>query len=349
MNITRKRLWIVAIAIVVLLLLFMWIRSAKNSDKNTHTQTAIAVKTASITKANWQTPVNAIGTVDNNQNAAVAAETDGRITAMTFQPGSTVQQGTTLFSLFNKNLRAQLHSAKANLIAAKQNFIRTTHLHKAGYATTAELDTAKQTYESDLGERNRDKALLSQTIIRAPVTGKVGLNTKNIGDFVTSGTILTNISPDAPLRIDFSIPGKYSNSVYPGKDIFLTAQGSPEQQTTTTVFATNPIVDRQSRHLMVRANLPPTLQRLPGQYENVLIYVGKKQPVFVVPETAVHYQFGGAFIYVARNSQAIEIPVHVIQIRAKTVGVQGDLHLADKVISVSPPNLQQHSKIEVVQ
>src|SRR5665647_2854187 len=63
------------------------------------------------------------------------------------------------------------------------------------------------------------QASINKTIIRAPFDGKIGFKNISIGAFITPTTVITTIRQISKLKLEFSIPEKYTPTIKLGNRI----------------------------------------------------------------------------------------------------------------------------------
>ena len=72
---------------------------------------------------------------------------------------------------------------------------------------------------------------IAKTVIRAPFSGKLGLKEISTGAYVTPQSVIATIQKTADLKIDFSLPEKYTSQVNKGQYVNFTVEGSDRNYT----------------------------------------------------------------------------------------------------------------------
>ena len=154
---------------------------------------------------------SAPGTVESRQKARISAEVSGRVEALPFDVGDTVDAGATLVRLDDSDLRARLEVARAALAAAdarlqqaRQDFNRTKRLYEQESASEQQMDQATAGLERARAERSRAQAeigrlriRLDKTTINAPFSGVVVQRHIETGELAQPGTpLITVLDPD---------------------------------------------------------------------------------------------------------------------------------------------------------
>jgi len=165
-----------------------------------------------------------IATVEPVQEVMVRTEVDGYIDQVHFKEGAAVSEGDLLFTIDQKQYRAQVAARQAELSRAKAELVRAEkylkRLQEAGQRSVSEADVDKA--ESDhlqaaanieQAEANLNLAQidLGYTEIRAPIAGRIGAAKATKGNYVTSSSDpLARIVQTDPIRVVFSM----TDSVY---------------------------------------------------------------------------------------------------------------------------------------
>src|SRR5207253_4886872 len=92
---------------------------------------------------------------------------------------------------------------------------------------------------------------ISKTRITAPFNGQVGIINVHPGAIVSVNTILTDIEDNDVVKIQFSVPEKYTNIIHLGStQTFTTPSGHREY--TTKIVARSASLSEDTRTLLVR-------------------------------------------------------------------------------------------------
>jgi RND family efflux transporter MFP subunit len=335
---TQRNQWAVGIIILILIaaaiiwIVYIFIKPKPEQIKKA---SPVYVKVISPQQANWSLPYITFGTIDSQAAIQVAAETPGRLILVNYQHPQYVKKGQLLFKIYNKASAGALASAIANLKYAKQDLHRKRILQRQGAISKDDLDIAINAYKSDFGAVKTARANVSLGIIRARDSGYIGINDPNVGDYVSAGEMLAQISVLNQMEVKISLPAIYLPDLHVGQKIMFTSPMIPDKKVVATLKSINSYVDTDTRQINIEADFKNTNpQYLPGQFVNATIYLGKKKPVFVVPETALVYDLGGVNVFTIVNGKARFVPVTVYQRRDSEVGIEGNLSTSDKIISL---------------
>lgn len=161
------------------------------------------------------------GQTAGSQETEVRARISGILEKRTYEEGSRVKAGQTLFQIDPATYQSQLASLEAvvavneaKLNQAKREFARLAPLAQEKAISQKEYDDAKsnlETAEASLkqskAQANEAKLNLGYTRVTAPISGVTGVAAKSDGSLVTvADSLLTTIVQTDPLYINFSVP-----------------------------------------------------------------------------------------------------------------------------------------------
>ncbi|MGZ9059968.1 MAG: efflux RND transporter periplasmic adaptor subunit, partial [Burkholderiaceae bacterium] len=162
-----------------------------------------------------------VGQTAGSKEAEVRARVQGILEKRTYQEGSKVAAGQTLFVLDSRPYEAQLQAAEAELARAqaqyaqaKRNFDRVKPLAGSNALSQREFDEATSNEESGAAAVKQAQARLTvarlnlgYTRVSSPVTGWASRAQHSEGSLVSPGTdsLLATISQLDPLYVNFSL------------------------------------------------------------------------------------------------------------------------------------------------
>jgi RND family efflux transporter MFP subunit len=235
------------------------------------------------------------------QQATLAAQINGSVTAYMVDAGDRVKRGQVLARLDSRDTDAQVAAgragiaqAEAALAAARSNYERTRSLVAQNFLSRAALDQAESDYKVAQATVETAKAGSVQATtargfaeIRAPFDGIVTRRLMEIGEFASPGRAVIAVHDPASLRAVGSLPqfvlpatAKVERAI-----VDIPSIGKSYPATRVTVL---PAADPRLLSTQVRAELPgvsvPGLA--PGMAAKVLIPIGKANKR-VIPEAAL--------------------------------------------------------------
>lgn len=261
---------------------------------------ATTVEAAQATKGTWQNHITAVGTLMAEQGVEITPEASGNVKNILFKSGTIVYKDQPIVILNHAVLQAQLRNATAKLQLAHITFYRNKKLYRTSAISKETLDIAHSNMEQAQALVDQYKASLSQKIVKAPFTGKIGIRKVNLGEFLSPGKQIATLESIDPIRVDFEIPGKYITKVKVGQSITLRSESYPDRKFAGKVIAIDSKIAYDTRSIKIRAELPnnDTGHMLtPGMFVNVNLLQPEQLNVVSIPQTSVTYTLYGNSVY----------------------------------------------------
>jgi membrane fusion protein (multidrug efflux system) len=281
------------------------------------------------------------GTIRPMEETVLMPEVPGRVVMINLDEGKYVRQGTILIKLFDEDLQAQLHKAQAQLDLAEQTQIRQGELMKVNGISQLDYDQSVLQVHSIKADIEVLKVQIRKTEVHAPFDGVIGLRNISLGAEVTPSTSLATIRSVKQLKLDFSVPEKYSTQVRQGLILQFTIQGD-ERKHYASVFATEEGIDPGTRNLKVRALVKmDSASFVPGTFANVELRLNENKNALMVPTQAIIPRERDKQLIIARSGRAQFIKVKT-RIRQEsmievTEGIQpGDTVVTTGILFIKP-------------
>jgi RND family efflux transporter MFP subunit len=254
------------------------------------------------------------GVVEAVREAALSAQTSGRVTTVDVDVNDRVVAGQTLLRLTVVEqqagvdaARAQLRAAEASAVEAEGNYQRFAALAKGSYVSRAQLDQARAARDAASAARDAARAQLSSagqgadyTTVRAPYAGIVAARNVEPGEAVAPGqSLLTVYAPD-DLRIEVRVPQSDADAIraQPGARVIFDSGVSVDARQVVVY----PRADPLSHSVAVRVLLPRMEAPVaPGGTAKVVFTIRTEDTSLRVPETAVVRRGELAGVYVLKN------------------------------------------------
>lgn len=305
------------------------------------------VNMTAVTATQWQNSIEATGSLSAFNGIMVKAEIDGRITKILFKSGQFAKNGQPLIQIYPDIIRAELQQAQAQLNLNELDYQRALKLYQKHFVSSSDLDKARATMTSSQAQVNQFKAQLSQTLIRAPFDGKLGLRQVSLGDYVTAGTGIVNLEALDPIRVDFSVPEIYVSQLKVGQSVSVRSRSFPTETFKGKIYAINSVIDPNTRSLDVRASIPNNQHKLlPGAFVEVTPMLGNPQSVLVVPQTAIVYSADENFVYKVINQKAVKTKVTLgLKLDDNLIIITSGLKTGDQVVSGGQVKIQDGASV----
>lgn len=288
----------------------------------------VPVHATVVSKQDFPIYLNGLGTAQAWNTVAVRSRVDGQVEKIAFEEGQNVKEGDVLVQLDARPFQAALDQAaakiaqdKANLTSASADLARTTALVGNGYATkqlfdqqTATVNQLKALIQADEAALENAKVSLDYTTIQAPISGRTGLRTIDIGNIVhtTDTNGIVTIAQIQPIAVLFTAPEDQLPAINRGlKDGPLKLSAlTPDGKTTLAqgdLSIVNNDIDVASGTIRLKGQFANPEETLwPGLSVTTRLLVSTLHDVVVAPQSAVQRGPAGLFAYVVGPDQKVE-------------------------------------------
>lgn len=248
------------------------------------------------------------------ESTEIKPEISGRVVFLNIREGSPVSKGQLLVKLFDDDLQAQLKKLQVQLQIAEKTEERQRELLKISGISQQDYDLSLLQLTNLQADIELVHVNIGKTEIRAPYSGKLGLKNISPGAYISPTNILTTISQVNQLKIEFSIPEKYSSQIRNGMEVNFSVEGSPNVYK-AAISATESSVEQNTRNLKIRAIVKKGDRYLvPGNFAKVELILGKNENAIMIPSQSI--------IPVARGKQVVKLKDGQVLFINVTTGVR---------------------------
>jgi membrane fusion protein (multidrug efflux system) len=287
---------------VSLLLLALLAACGGSEEKGGRDRPTPLVKVEPASTLRFVDTIEAVGTAIANEQVTLSAPVTERIVRLNFDDGSFVRKGQTLAVLSQGQQTAQLTEAQARAREAQQQLQRVSQLKDRGFATRSSYDTQVAAAQAARAQAAQARAQIGDRVITAPFSGWVSLRNISAGAIAAQGTEIATISDVSTIKLDFPVPETMLSALRPGQTIAAQAAAYPDTPFRGRIHTIDPVVDPNTRAVMVRARLPNPDRRLrPGMLLTVAVETLPRLSLSV-PELAVIGEGDSRFVYVVDDS-----------------------------------------------
>lgn len=241
------------------------------------------------------------GSIIANEATEIHPEISGRMTYLNAAEGKAVGKGTLIAKIYDGDLRAQLNKLRVQLKVQEQTAKRYQELLKINGVSQQEYDMIALQSNNIRADMAIVQSNIMRTVIRAPFSGTLGLKMVSPGAYITPQTILTTIRQNSQLKLDFTLPEKFTGKLRPGQLVSFTSEGN-EKVYNAKVIATESGISEESRSLRVRALVNNNDGKLlPGGFAKVKIGFEPDPNAIMIPSQAIVPQARGKQVVVYRG------------------------------------------------
>jgi RND family efflux transporter MFP subunit len=256
------------------------------------------------------------GTVSASGQVAIFPETSGPVVEVLVQNGDSVNKGAPLVRIQAAGSVAQLEGARSNVAVAEAEvreieanlkdlqtqYQRNQALGRRGLVAREAVDTLRSQVEATQASLARAKAQLEasraavaerselqrQTVVRAPISGRVGGRNVEVGMRVDPQTQLFVIGRLDQMRVEVPVTQEILTHVREGQRVELRPGDDRAEPMVAKVSRISPFLEPGSFSAEVEIDVPNEGRLVPGMFVTVDIHYGESEPATVVPTSAVY-------------------------------------------------------------
>ena len=342
--------------------------SGRPGGGNRRTATTVGVATAE--RASIPIVLEALGTVTPQASVRVRPQVSGVMEKVLFKEGQMVRAGELLATIDPRQFEMALMQAsgqrlrdEAQLDSARVTLQRFKTLLEQDSIARQEVDTQAALVKQLEGTVVIDKAAegtarlnLSYTRVVAPISGRVGLRSVDVGNVVSSSDVLgiALITQVSPIDVVFAVPqdqaGELQQAASSGTAMKVSALDRTRSSTLDTgVFASlDNQVDIQTGTVKAKARFANgKLALFPSQFVNVQLLVKSIENAVVVPVTALRHGSSGDYVYVLNGAERTVAlrPVKPGQATVDKIVIASGLQVGERVITEGADRLKDGASV----
>ncbi len=306
-----------------------------------------------------------VGIVKADNQVEIFPEITAPIEQVHVNSGDYVQKGQMLVSLDSRQFKEQLNQAKASLrisqADAKQaearlreltlQFERTETLAKKDLVSDLDLETQRAQVDAASASLERAHAqveqagatvqeretALSRTVIRAPISGRIGQRNAEVGMRANGNMQLFTIGNLEKVRVEVSLTENMLSYIQEGQTTRISSESIPDTAIVEPMSRISPFLEEVSFSTTGEIDVQNKGGILkPGMFVNVDVYYGESQQATIVPNSALYEDpmSGAVGVFVATS---LGLEVDVMKPESE-----------DDVAPLSEPTPVEFKEIEVV-
>lgn len=268
-----------------------------------------------------------------DEEVDLSFETSGKVIEINFEEGSSIKKGQLLAKVNDRQLQAQLQRLVSQLKLAEDRVFRQNALLERDAVSKEAYEQVK----TDLATLNADieivKANIALTELRAPFDGVIGLRQISVGSYASPTTVVAKLTKIIPLKVEFSVPERYSNQIKKGTNLNFRIEGKLDAFS-AKVYAVESTIDPTAHKLTARALYPNTNRTLlPGRYASIFLKKEEIPNAIAIPTEAIVPEMGKDKVYLYKSGKAEPVDVITGLRTDSEVEIVRGLELGDTIIT----------------
>lgn len=328
------------------------------------------VLVAPVAREDFDLTIDGIGTVQADASVTVRAQVEGRLMELRFAEGQEVEAGAVLAVIDASSYKAIYDQAvgkrdqnAADLANARADLERYERLAKSEAGSRQQADSQRAVVAKleaqtriDQGVIDAARIDLDNTTIRAPISGRTGLRTVDVGNLVrasdTSGIV--TIARIRPIAVTFTVaqqqlPGLLAAQARGAIPVEVLGVDRKSVVETGQVTVIDNLVDASTGTVKLKASLPNRETRLwPGQFVDLRVTVDRLKGVPVIPSAAVQRSAEGPWVYViGDDAMALRRSIEVTRQDETRAVIGSGLADGERVVTTGFARLTEGAAVKV--
>jgi membrane fusion protein (multidrug efflux system) len=351
----------------------------ENNSQNISEIPPLGVNTYQVKLNNIPVSMEYPAKIKSMQQVNVVAKVNGTLEKKNFTEGNFVKKEEVLYQIDSTRYEALMQEALADvemktatLKQATREWERVKILFEQDSTSQKERDSALSAYETaqaslKASQANLKKAQidLGYTKVKAPISGFTSLNKQDLGSYVGStneSMILTTITQTNPIYVEFSLPdieflkkrfiindGNWNNISQTKLQVSIIFSDGLIYEEKGTLDFIDSFVDNETSTVKARATFEnPKNDLISGLFVKIRIDGLIYKNAISIPQISLLQDTTGAFVYIAKDNQAIRTPVKIENISKDTYIINDGLNEGDIIITNNLTKLKSGSPITLM-
>ena len=327
----------------------------------------VTVTSVVVEKQDVPLIIEATGTIVSNNIVDIRPMVTNTVAKIEVKDGQEVKAGDLLFTLDDRNDKANYEKLKALADDAQKQYLRAKELVAKNFISKAGLETTLANAKSAQAAARSAEVQLSFDYIRSPIDGRAGIVNVFPGSLVQASNVVSTstnstatssvgsmvtITQLNPINVQFVIPEKDIPVILENQldgeamNVKVTVGDSGKKTYDGKVIVVDNQVDPSIAAVRVKAQIPnDAMTLLPGQFARVSLVANTLKDALSIPSQAVVINPRGKLVYVIdKDGKAVSKPVNVVYEYQGSSVVTG-IEAGDRVVVEGKQNLHPGSKI----
>lgn len=311
--------------------------------------------------------IEATGTIISSSIVDIRPMTTNTVKTIHIKDGQEVKEGELLFTLDDRNDRANYEKLKALADDSQKQYLRAKELVAKNFISKAGLETSLANAKSAQAAARSAEVQLSYDSIRSPIAGRAGIINVFPGSLVQASNVVTTATSSTatssvgsmvtitqlnPINVQFVVPEKDIPLLMDGKQadtplkVKVSVGNDAKAVYEGEVLVIDNQVDPSIAAVRVRAQIPnEKMTLLPGQFARVSLNANTLKDAIAVPSEAIVISPKGRLVYIVDKDDKVQSkPIKVIYEYQGTSVISG-IESGSRVVVEGKQNLRPGSKI----
>ena len=264
----------------------------------------VTVKKAEIKKI--ESTVTYIGEIKAEGKATVTAKVSGSVENIYKEIGDYVYEGEVVLKIEDGDYDLSYRQAKIEYDDAQTNLNNYQILYNNGAVSKTTLDGAQKRFENAKITLQKAQKALSDTEVKAPISGYIASKNLSVGQIVSPGLELFSIKETDKLNAQINVTEAVIRSVKIGSKAIVNVESDKTSKIEGEVTAFSPAKDDKTGMYTVIVKLENSENTISdGMFAEVKLTLDEKENSIAIPtDSIMEDEDGKLYVYVAKDKKA---------------------------------------------
>lgn len=342
---------IIAIAIVTLIVVKLF-SNKKQSDSELKAMqeysSVIPVEIITPKTLQGRQTLEENGILRSGAEVSILSETSGKVISVAGNLGEHVSAGQILVVVEKEVLESQFKLAKANLENADKDLKRFNNLAGGEAITQQQLEASKLNYQNALTNFVSLKKQLENTVIQSPVNGIISKRSVEKGAFLTPSIQVFTIQEQNQMIFTVRVAESDLFKLNKGQKTEILVDAISQKIFNGSIKSIGVVPDLSGRY-EIEISLANTENKLRAGMSGKAVFESEmKSSGLVIPRKCVVGSINDARVFILTGDSVRSEIIEALSIDETTVLVTDGLSINEKVVLSGQINLQNGSKVKVI-
>jgi RND family efflux transporter MFP subunit len=353
MKITRSR---IIVAIVILAASFFVVYKLKSNKKHFQENIeyaqrkieSIPVSVQKAAKGVLSENVVATGTLEASEVLTVVSETQGKIIQVYREKGDRVSAGDLIVKVDDEVIAANVLTAEANYEQFQKDVERLTRLAEQNAVTKRDLEQTSIGLKKAKADLTNARKALSNTSIKAPITGYINNDFVTVGQFLGGGSQVCEIVNNNKLKLNIRVSEREVYKIRKGQNVSIHIAVFPDKKFNGTITSIAEKADAAMKfNVEITISNNSQIQLKSGLYAEALLPV-KNEEKYIIDKRCIVGSMEKPTVFVVQDGKAVRRELTIGASNDKQVEVLTGLNDGEQVIVSGQLNLKEGNEVNVI-
>lgn len=324
---------------------------ATNNAEEAEEVISIPVEVAALKMGAISSNYETTATLEAKEEAYVVARAAGIIEFIYVEEGDYVEKGQPLAKLEQERYQLSVTRAKADLRGIKKELDKINEVYSQKLVSDDTFDKLSAQHESAKATLELAELDLSETVIRAPISGFIAERNAKVGNLTESfqRERMFHIVEQKELHGIVHLPEKELSRVHKEQMATLSITALGDSDVTAYVERISPVIDSETGTFKVTLRVPNENNHLKaGMFSKVKLNYDTHQNATLLPRKALLHIDDQINVFVVKDGIASKVAVKIGYQEGQYVEITEGLDGSEQVVITGHHNLKDQANVEVV-